>query len=180
MKEIKLNIEKQWNGVQNTLKGKIELKNALVDAKRTFKKDKEKIALIKKEKAKIDKDIEVLLQSSRELEDKFDNFSRRMGYMRLKNCVLSEALYDNMIAYEEFIKNECYIDDNEVINDIKQAITLLKKLPFECGDSDNDRFREVYNAIADAYIERQNDILQGIFDQVMIELERDEESKIRK
>lgn len=179
MKDIRLNIEKQWYGVMNTLTDKRKRRNALIDAKREHKKDKDKVTAIKRELKKIDDDILVFETSRANLEKDFDSLNYKLGNLRLKNCVLSEALYDNIIAYEEFIKNNCYIEDDGVINDIKQAINLLKKLPFECGDSENDRFREVYSAIADAYIEKQSTILDGIFQQIMIELNNENTNKIK-
>lgn len=180
MKTIKLNIEKQWYGVMNTLTDKRKRRNALIDAKREFKKDKDKVTVIKRELQKIEQDILTIENSARKLEQDFDKLSRNMGFIRLKNYVLAEAMYDNLIAYQEFIKNNCCTDDKEITNTIQQTIDLVKKLPFECGESDNDRFREVYNAIADAFIERLSDIIGGTFDQVIIELEKNEDAKIRK
>lgn len=177
MKQIKLKLEQEWTGVQNVLRDKRLKRNALIDAKRKLKKDKDKVNDIKKSIYKIDEDILTLENTIRELESKFDKMSQQMGFVRLKNYVLSEALYDNLISYKEFIKKNCYTDDKETIDTIEKAIDHIKKLPFECGDCENDRFREVYNAIADAFIEKLNDIVSGIFSQVMIELEKEEESK---
>lgn len=180
MNDLRLNIEKQWYGVMNTLTDKRKRRNALIDSKREFKKDKEKVSVIKKELQKIEQDILTLEHSARKIEADFDKLNYQLGNMRLKNCVLSEALYDNLIAYKSFIEKNCTSNDNEVIEELEKAINLIKKLPFECGDSDNDRFREVYNAIADAFIEKLKTIITGIFDQVMIELDKDEDTKIRK
>jgi hypothetical protein len=180
MKTMRLNIENEWNDVQRNIRN-IELqRNAIIDAKRENKKDKKKVAALKIKEAQMDKELALLRGEAREMDTQFDNLSRRMGFIRLKNYVLAEAMYDNLIAYQEFIKNECVTDDKEITDTIQQTIDLVKKLPFECGDSDNDRFREVYNAIADAFIEKLKTILIGIFDQVMIELDKDEDAKIRK
>lgn len=180
METINLKIEKNWNAVQNVLRDKEKRRNAIIDAKREFKKDKDKVNALNRELIKINDEILNLRQRARDMEDDFDKLSRRMGYIRLKNYVLAEAMYDNLISYQEFLKKNCITDDKDITDTIQQTIDLVKKLPFECGDSDNDRFREVYNAIADAFIEKQNTIIQGIFDQVMIELEKDENAKIRK
>lgn len=180
MKQMKLKIEKNWNAVCAVLKDKELQRNALIDAKRKYKKEKEKVEALQSKLDKIDDELIDLRSRKVQMENKFDKLSRKMGYIRLRNYVLAEAIYDNLIEYQEFIKNECVTDDKEITDTIQQTIDLIKKLPFECGDSDNDRFRKVYNAIADAFIEKLNIILEGIFDQVMIELEKDEESKIRK
>lgn len=180
IKQMKLKIEKKWNDVCSQIID-LELQhNALIDAKREHKKDKHKVEALLLKLDQIKKELVDLRQQKNKMEDDFDKLSRKMGYIRLRNYVLAEAMYDNLIEYQEFIKNECVTDDKEITDTIQQTIDLVKKLPFECGDSDNDRFREVYNAIADAFIEKQKIILTGIFDQVMIELDRDEDAKIRK
>lgn len=180
MKEMRLKVERKWNALQNVINDYQKQRNAMIDAKREHKKDKVKVDALNAKIKQYDAEIADMRYRSLGLEKEFDKLSKRMGFIRLKNYVLAEAMYDNLISYQEFIKNECVTDDKEITDTIQQTIDLVKKLPFECGDSDNDRFREVYNAIADAFIEKQNIILEGIFDQVMIELEKDEESKIRK
>lgn len=180
MKEMRLKVERKWNALQNVINDYQKQRNALIDAKREHKKDKVKVDALNARIKQYDDEIADMRYRSLCLEKEFDKLSKRMGFIRLKNYVLAEAMYDNLISYQEFIENECVTDDKEITDTIQQTIDLVKKLPFECGDSDNDRFREVYNAIADAFIEKQNIILEGIFDQVMIELEKDEESKIRK
>ena len=42
MNDLRLKIERQWYGVMNTLAEKEKRRNALIDSKREFKKDKEK------------------------------------------------------------------------------------------------------------------------------------------
>lgn len=177
MNDLRLKIERQWYGVMNTLAEKRKRRNGLIDSKREFKKDKEKVSVIKKELQKIEQDILTLEHSARKIEADFDKLNYQLGNMRLKNCVLSEALYDNLIAYKSFIEKNCTSNDNEVIEELEKAINLIKKLPFECGESENDRFREVYSAIADAYIEKQSNILDGILQQVMIELNNENTNK---
>ena len=53
----------------------------------------------------INEEIESLTVRLDEMEDDFDKLSRKMGYIRLRNYVLAEAMYDNLIEYQEFIKN---------------------------------------------------------------------------
>lgn len=180
MKQMKLKIEKNWNAVCAVLKDKELQRNALIDAKRKYKKEKNKVEALQTKLDKIDEELLDLRNRKVLMEDEFDKLSKKMGYIRLRIYVLAEAIYDNLIEYQEFIKNECITDDTDVTESVQGTIDLIKKLPFECGDSDNDRFREVYNAIADAFIEKLKTIITGIFDQVMIELEKDEDSKIRK
>lgn len=179
MKTMRLNIENEWNDVQRNIRN-IELqRNAIIDAKRENKKDKKKVASLKIKEAQLDKELALLRGEAREMDTQFDNLSRRMGFIRLKNYVLAEAMYDNLIAYQEFIKNECVTDDKEITDTIQQTIDLVKKLPFECGECENDTFREVYNAIADAFIEKQKEIFDGIFSQIMIDIDKQQKQKVR-
>ena len=106
------------------------------------------------------------------LEDDFDLLSRKLGTIRLKTYVLSEALYDNLVAYKAFIENNCTEMKTEDAEIIDKAIHYISKLPFEAGSSENDRFRNIYNAIADRFIERNNDVIDAIFEQTVTEIEK--------
>lgn len=180
IKKMPLNIERKWTALNNVMREKQEQRNTLIDVRKARKKSNLSVEQITKEIDKLGQELVDMRNSANAMENEFDRLSRKMGYIRLKNYVLADAIYGNLIEYKDFIEKECQYNDTDVVSRIESTIDMIKALPFECGDSENDRFREVFNAISDAFIEKQDTILEGIFNQVMIELERDESSKIRK
>ena len=165
MDSLELNIQGEWNAVVNILRMKREGMNGCIDAIRNAKKlkDREEIQQLEEKRVK--------------LEDDFDLLSRKLGTIRLKTYVLSEALYDNLVAYKAFVENHCTTMHTEDAEIIDTAIKYISKLPFEAGSNDNDRFRNIYNAIADRFIERNNDVIEAIFEQTVTEIERNKNLK---
>ena len=179
MDSLELNIQGEWNAVVNILRMKREGMNGCIDAIRKAKKlkDREAEQYSKLKKAKLAREIQQLEEKRVKLEDEFDMLSRKLGTIRLKTYVLSEALYDNLVAYKAFVEKHCttmHAEDAEIID---TAIKYISKLPFEAGSSDNDRFRNIYNAIADRFIERNNDVIDAIFEQTVTEIEKNKNLK---
>ena len=179
MDSLELKIQGDWNATINILRMKRAGLNECVDAIRKAKKLKDKDAeqYLKLKKAKLAREIQQLEEKRVKLEDEFDLLSRKLGTIRLKTYVLSEALYDNLVAYKAFIENHCTSVKTEDAEIIDKAIHYISKLPFEAGTNDNDRFRNVYNAIADRFIERNNDVIDAIFEQTVTEIERNKNLK---
>lgn len=179
MDSLELNIQGEWNAVVNILRMKREGMNGCIDAIRKAKKLKDKDAeqYSKLKKAKLEKDIQQLEEKRVKLEDDFDLLSRKLGTIRLKTYVLSEALYDNLVAYKAFVDKHCTPVETEDAEIIDKAIHYISKLPFEAGSSENDRFRNIYNAIADRFIERNNDVIDAIFEQTVTEIEKNKNLK---
>ena len=174
MDSLELKIQAEWENTVGILRTKREGLNGCIDAIRKAKKLKDKDAeqYSKLKKAKLAKDIQQLEEKRVKLEDEFDMLSRKLGTIRLKSYVLSEALYDNLVAYKAFIENHCTAMKTEDAEIIDKAIHFISKLPFEAGSSENDRFRNVYNAIADRFIERNNDVIDAIFEQTVADIEK--------
>ena len=179
MDSLELNIQGEWNAVVNILRMKREGMNGCIDAIRKAKKlkDREAEQYSKLKKAKLAREIQQLEEKRVKLEDDFDLLSRKLGTIRLKTYVLSEALYDNLVAYKAFIENHCTSVKTEDAEIIDKAIKYISKLPFEAGTNDNDRFRNIYNAIADRFIERNNDVIDAIFEQTVTEIEKNKNLK---
>lgn len=179
MDSLELKIQAEWYATVNILRTKREGLNGCIDAIRKAKKLKDKDAeqYSKLKKAKLANDIQQLEDKRVKLEDEFDMLSRKLGTIRLKSYVLSEALYDNLVAYKAFIENHCTEMKTEDAEIIDKAIHFISKLPFEAGSSENDRFRNIYNAIADRFIERNNDVIDAIFEQTVSEIEKDNKLK---
>ena len=179
MDSLELKIQSDWNATVNILRSKRKAHNDCVDAIRKAKKLKDKDAeqYSKLKKAKLARDIQQLEEKRLKLEDEFDLLSRKLGTIRLKTYVLSEALYDNLVAYKAFIENHCTTMHTEDAEIIDKAIHYISELPFEAGTNDNDRFRNIYNAIADRFIERNNDVIEAIFEQTVTEIEKNKNLK---
>ena len=179
MDSLELKIQSEWYATVNILRTKRERLNGCIDAIRNAKKLKDKDAeqYSKLKKEKLSKDIQQLEEKRVKLEDEFDMLSRKLGTIRLKAYVLSEALYDNLVAYKAFIENNCTEMKTEDADIIDKAVHYISKLPFEAGSSDNDRFRNIYNAIADRFIERNNDVIDAIFEQTVSEIEKENKLK---
>ena len=109
MDSLELNIQGEWNAVVNIRRMKREGMNDCIDAIRKAKKlkDREAEQYSKLKKAKLAREIQQLEEKRVKLEDDFDLLSRKLGTIRLKTYVLSEALYDNLVAYKSFIENHC-------------------------------------------------------------------------
>lgn len=179
MDSLELKIQSDWNATVNILRSKRKAHNDCVDAIRKAKKLKDKDAeqYSKLKKSKLTREIQHLEEKRLKLEDEFDMLSRKLGTIRLKTYVLSEALYDNLVAYKAFIENHCTPVETEDAEIIDKAIKYISKLPFEAGTNDNDRFRNIYNAIADRFIERNNDVIDAIFEQTVTEIEKNKNLK---
>ena len=53
----------------------------------------------------------------------------------------------------------------------------MSKLTFEVGNDKNDKYRQVYNAIADRFIEKIEIILTDVFNQVIYEINKQQNEK---
>ena len=179
MKKLDFKISQDWNICENLLRDRMTYRNKLLDAKRIAKKEKDKVLLteIAQKIADTEKEIKDFSERKDSLQKEFDTLNNKLGLIRLKNMVLSEALYDNLTDYSGFINKHCVNDDKTLVDSLRIGLNAMSKLTFEVGNDKNDKYRQVYNAIADRFIEKIEIILTDVFGQVIYEINKQQNEK---
>lgn len=179
MKRLDFKITQDWNICENLLRDRQQYRNKLIDAKKLAKKAKNKTILndIAEKIEATEKEIKDFSDKKEALQKEFDTLNNKLGLIRLKNMVLSEALYDNLTDYSGFINKHCVNDDKTLVDSLRIGLNAMSKLTFEVGNDKNDKYRQVYNAIADRFIEKIEIILTDVFNQVIYEINKQHNEK---
>lgn len=140
-----LKIQRDILARENTMTGKRNQRNFLIDKIKQNKKDKELCEAFKIELKKIEEEI---LQLSADIERdfaEFDDIRHQLGDIRLSLTVFADLAYNELLRYESFLNKYVLNRDPLTTENVHKAIDAFKQLPFALGDT--GKVNSVYDIV---------------------------------
>lgn len=180
MKQLYLHVQSKQVACENVLDYNRKERNALLDAKKSAKKDKDTDTVdeCNRKLLMVEENILHLEAKARQLADEFEEKKHELGKIRLNLYVFADVMYNTLLEYESFLNKHVINkhDDDDTIKAIRQGLDAFKKLPFEMGDG-NDKTNELYNVITDKFLERWKTIRDGVVLEILREVDNKEKAK---
>ena len=171
MKPLYLKQQQEILKLENVADYKRKARNSLIDEKKKAKKEKDEatLELINRQLTMAEQDLINIEHKVVEAKAKMRPLQMKLGKIRLDCYLYSDILYDAMIRYEEFLNTHCINNDKETLDYLRKALENIKKLPQEMatGYGANETTNALYNAVTDKFLERWNNIRDGVFAEVM-------------
>lgn len=177
MKQLYLKIQYEAVKLSNVMDFKRKERNNLIDERKKAKKAKE-TEIAEDCTRKINQCDETILDLEvqyKDIERKFNELRHKCGKLRLDMYLFADILYSTLIEYESFI-NQYVVNkdgDNDVMNNVRQAIDHIKQLPYEIADDSPDMTNQLYGAITDKFMERWMTIRDGVMVEVLRDVDRE-------
>lgn len=176
MKQLYLKIQDEAIKLSNIIAFKHQEHNALIDAKKRAKKEKddEEVAECTRKITLCKDNIIDLEARMAALDREYAELKHKCGKLRLDMYVFADVIYGTLIEYKAFIDK--YVinkhGDDDIIHSVEKAIEYIKKLPAEMGEEACYRTNSLFNLVCDRFFEKYEDIRDNIICDVMMEIDK--------
>lgn len=175
---LRLQVDEDIDRYTNMLNRATVNRNNLIDRKRRIKKDKalknspegkEEISNINKQIAICDENINRFNQRLSELYVQTEELTNELSYLRLKMFVYAEAFYGILWEYKQFATSNAIGNLAPILDKLDDSKETIATLPFAFGHMGGAVYN-TFEAIADKLVERSENIINRVMDDVMTDV----------